>query len=66
MQVSDQQPTEVRDIPETQDREKLSRAAHKIAWTRMNGSIEVLNPFVETDPSRFAPGDGRHETGRHR
>lgn len=61
MQGSDRQPTEVREILETQDRVDLRRAAHKIAWTRMNGSIVAANPFVEADPDRFAPGDVRHE-----
>jgi hypothetical protein len=61
MQVSDRQPTEVQEIEETQDREELRRAAHKIAWARMNGSIDAANPFVEADASRLARGDGRHE-----
>jgi hypothetical protein len=61
MRVSDRQPTEVREILETQDREELRRAAHTIAWREMNGSINAANPFVEVDPSRFTPGDGRHE-----
>ena len=68
MQVSDRQPAEVQEILESPDREELRRAAHKIAWARMNGSIDAANPFVEVDPSRFAPGDGRHEDrpSRHR
>ena len=61
MQASDRQPTEVREILETQDQEELRRAAHKIAWARMNGSIDAANPFVEADPNRFAPAGGRHE-----
>jgi hypothetical protein len=60
MRTSDQQPVEVREILET-DRAELRRAAHKIAWTRMNGSIDAANPFMEADPNRFPPGDGRHE-----
>jgi hypothetical protein len=68
MQISDRQPAEVREILETQDREELRRAAHKIAWMRMNGSINAANPFVEADPSRFASGNGRseNEPSRHR
>jgi hypothetical protein len=61
MQVNDRQPAEVPEILETQDREELRRAAHKIAWARMNGSIDAANPFVEADANRFAQGDGRHE-----
>jgi hypothetical protein len=34
MQGSDRQPTDVHEIPETQERAELTRAAHKIAWTR--------------------------------
>jgi hypothetical protein len=64
MQISDRQPAEVREILETQDREELRRAAHKIAWMRMNGSINAAN----ADPSRFASGNGRseNEPSRHR
>jgi hypothetical protein len=67
MQISGRQPTEVRDILETQDREGLSRAAHKIAWARMNGSIDAANPFV-ADPNRLAPQDRGHDErpSRHR
>jgi len=61
MQASERQPIEDREILETQDRAELRRAAHKIAWARMNGSIDAANPFVEVDPNRFAPGDGRQE-----
>jgi hypothetical protein len=66
MQVSDRQPTEVREILETQDREELRRAAHKIAWTRMNGSTNAANPFVEADPNRLKPRDGTDRSSRHR
>ena len=61
MRVSDRQPAEVQELLETRDREELRRAAHKIAWARMNGSIDAANPFVEADPNRFARGDGQHE-----
>jgi hypothetical protein len=61
MQLSDRQPTEVHELLEIQDREELRRTAHKIAWARMNGSIDVANPFVEIDPNRFTLGDGQYE-----
>jgi hypothetical protein len=61
MQVSNRQPTEVHELLEIQDREELRRAAHKIVWARMNGSIDAANPFVEADPNRFARGDGQYE-----
>lgn len=61
MQVNDRQPIEVREALEPQDREELRRAAHKIAWARMNGSIDAANPFVEANSDRFAPRGGRHE-----
>ena len=66
MQVSDRQPTEVQEILETQDREELRRAAHKIAWARMNGTIDAGNPFVAADSDRLAPGDVRHEDSSSR
>ena len=61
MEVSDRQPIEVQEILKIQDREELRRAAHKIAWAQMNGSIDAANPFVEVDPDRFTTGDGRPE-----
>jgi hypothetical protein len=66
MEVSDRQPRKVREIAETLDPEELRRAAHKIAWTRMNGSLEAANPFVKADQNRRAPGDGTNRTSRHR
>jgi hypothetical protein len=56
MKVSDRQPTEVREIAEIEVQADLRRAAHKIAWARMNGSIEAANPFGEANPSRVASG----------
>ena len=61
MQVSDRQAIAAHDIPETQDQAELRRTAHKIAWTRMNGRNDAVNPFVEADSNGFAPGDGRRE-----
>jgi hypothetical protein len=61
MSASDRQPTEVRESLETQDRAELRRTAHKIAWTRMNGTIDAANPFVAADSDRLAPGDVRDE-----
>jgi hypothetical protein len=49
MQESHRQPTENHDIPEAQDPAELGRIAHKIAWARMNGRINVANPFVEAE-----------------
>ena len=56
MKVSDRQPTEVREIAEYEVQADLRRAAHKIAWARMNGSIEAANPFGEANPSHVASG----------
>lgn len=58
MQISDRQPTEVRESLQTQDQAELKRAAHKIAWTRMNGSINAANPFTEADPQSLPAGRG--------
>jgi hypothetical protein len=66
MKVNDRPPSKVREIAETQDRAELRRAAHKIAWTRMNGSNNAANPFVEADPNRLKPGDGTNRSSRHR
>jgi hypothetical protein len=66
MKANDRHPSKVRDIVETQDRAELRRAAHKIAWTRMNGSIDAENPFVEADPNRLIPGDATNRSSRHR
>jgi hypothetical protein len=66
MKANDRQPSKVRDIVETQDRAELRRAAHKIAWARMNGSIDAANPFVMADPNRLTPGDGTNRSSRHR
>jgi hypothetical protein len=66
MEVDDRQPSKVREIAETQDREELRRAAHKIAWRRMNGSNNAANPLVEAEPTRRTPGDGTTSSSRHR
>jgi hypothetical protein len=62
MQIRDRQPADVPDPAE------LRRAAHKIAWTRMNGTIDAANPFVAADSGRLAPGHLRDEdsSSRHR
>jgi hypothetical protein len=54
MQVSDGQSTEAREIPEVGAQAELKRAAHKIAWARMNGSIDAANPFVEANSNSIA------------
>ena len=56
--VEDRQPRKVREIAETLDPVELRGAAHKIAWARMNGSIDAANPFVVADLYRRTPGDG--------
>jgi hypothetical protein len=38
----------------------LTRAAHKIAWTRMNGRNDALNPFTGAQAGRSA-GEERRE-----
>jgi hypothetical protein len=32
---------------DTREQADLKRAAHKIAWSRMNGRNDAMNPFVE-------------------
>jgi hypothetical protein len=66
MQVNKRHPSEVSEIAETQDAAELRRAAHKIAWTRMNGRNDSANPFVEADPNRPAPGDRTTGSSHHR
>jgi hypothetical protein len=66
MEVNDRQPSKVREIAETQERAELRRAAHKIAWTRMNGSNIAANPFVKADPNRLKPGDSTNRSSRYR
>jgi hypothetical protein len=66
MEVDDRQPKKVREIAETLDPAELRRAAHKIAWVGMNGSIDAANPFVGADPNRRTPGDGTNKSSRHR
>jgi hypothetical protein len=65
MQISDGQATEVREIAEIEVQADLRRAAHKIAWARMNGSIDTVNPFLEATLNRFASkGMGRTTSSR--
>jgi hypothetical protein len=68
MEVNERQPRTAREIAETLDPAELRRAAHKIAWTRMNGSFDAANPFVEADPNHVAPRDRGHDDrpSRHR
>jgi hypothetical protein len=66
MQVSDRKPTEDQEILEPQDREELRRVAHKIAWTRMNGSIDPANPFLEAAHNHVGPVDGLSGSSHHR
>jgi len=48
-----------REVMPTTEEVNLARAAHKIAWTRMNGRNDALNPFVEAqlDRSSEQPGE---------
>jgi hypothetical protein len=66
MQVSDRKPTEDQEILEPQDREELRRVAHKIAWMRMNGSIDSANPFLEAGRNHAGPEDGLSGSSHHR
>jgi hypothetical protein len=50
MRVSDRQPTEVREILETQDREELRRAAHTIAWARNERQHQRSEPVCGSRP----------------
>jgi hypothetical protein len=58
MPANEWQPTGAR---ETHDRAELRRAAYKIAWARMNRSIDAANPFAAADNTRVAPEDERGE-----
>jgi hypothetical protein len=60
MQKSDQQSNEVLDTSEIRDPTELKRIAHKIAWARMNSSLDAGNPFVEVGPARHAPENPMH------
>jgi hypothetical protein len=67
MQISERQASEVREITETEDRTDLRRAAHKIFWKRMNGSINAANPFAEVDPDSVVleGTGGTNRSSRH-
>jgi hypothetical protein len=41
-----------REATPTNEQINLTRAAHKIAWTRMNGRNDALNPFAEPQPDQ--------------
>jgi hypothetical protein len=56
MQIGDEQPTKAREIAEIEVLADLRRAAHKIAWARMNGSTDAANPFGKANPRRVASG----------
>jgi hypothetical protein len=66
MSVIDREPAEARDTPEAPDPAELRRIAHKIAWARMNGSVDAANPFVEADPNRPAPRNRMNRSSRPR
>jgi hypothetical protein len=67
MQVSGGRPAKIREISETEVQAELRRAAHKVAWARMNGSIDAANPFLEPNANRGASeGDKRHNRVRAR
>jgi hypothetical protein len=66
MQEIDRRPVEVHDAPEALDPPDLRRIAHKIAWARMNGSVDAANPFVAADPKGPAPGEGTTGSSHHR
>jgi hypothetical protein len=66
MPVSDREPTEAHDTPENSEPAELRRIAHKVAWARMNGSVDAANPFVEADPNRPAPRNRMNSSSRPR
>jgi hypothetical protein len=66
MPASDREPAEAHDTPETQDPAELGRIAHKIAWARMNGSVDAANPFVDADPNRPPPRNRMNSSSRPR
>jgi hypothetical protein len=41
------------------DQANLTRAAHKIAWTRMNGRNDAQNPFAQGQTGRSAREERR-------
>lgn len=56
------------DSAATQDEAALRRAMHKVAWTRMYGRNDAVNPFVDPDPdpthAATKPAGGRkHSRG---
>lgn len=46
-----------RDAELTPEQNDLRRAAHKIAWFRMNGRNDTANPFTDDEPDRPAEVD---------
>lgn len=53
--TEDDRDTEVRT-----EQTDLRRAAHKIAWSRMNGRDDTSNPFADSERNRSAEVD-RHD-----
>jgi hypothetical protein len=47
------------EITSTNGQAELTRMAHRIAWTRMNGRNDALNPFAETQTSQPASAEER-------
>lgn len=66
MAANDRQPNEARELEEAKGRAELGRAAHKIAWARMNGSNNAANPFMEAGPDRSTPVDRTTRSSGHR
>ena len=40
-----------RENPASLPQHSLNHIAHKIAWTRMNGKNDSMNPYCEASPS---------------
>jgi hypothetical protein len=48
------QATPSQEVTPTSEQINLARTARKIAWSRMNGRNDALNPFAEAPPSQSA------------
>jgi hypothetical protein len=49
------------EITAPNDHAELNRMAHRIAWTRMNGRNDALNPFAETEISQSESSEVQSE-----
>jgi hypothetical protein len=65
MEKTDQPPKQAeadREMAGMVDQAALKRAVHKIAWTRMNGRNDAMNPFAEANAEQPTGEDARQES----